>query len=61
MKVKVAEEFGVFNRLYSSVPAASSPNHLFAQTATSCGILNNIPYDQCGGAHGGVDYAELFI
>ena len=49
VKVSVAEEFAVFNRLYSSVPSASSPNHMFAQCATSCGIANNIHYDQCGG------------
>ena len=50
VKVKIAEEFAFFNRLYSAVPAASSPNHLFAQTATSCGIVSNIPYKQCGGS-----------
>ena len=49
VKVNVAEEFAYFNRLYSAVPAASSPNHLFAQTATSCGIVSNIPYEECGG------------
>jgi len=49
IKVSVAKQFAYFNRLYSSVPAASSPNHLFAQTATSCGIVSNIPYVRRGG------------
>jgi phospholipase C len=50
VKVEIAKQFGFFNRLYTSVPAASSPNHLFAQTATSCGIVSNIPYKECGGS-----------
>jgi hypothetical protein len=29
---------GVFNKLYTAVPSASSPNHLFTQSATSCGM-----------------------
>lgn len=86
VKVKISEEFAMFNRMYSSVPAASepqmfvlaswiqfvgpltlpscvgvglpshsrcfsagSPNHLFAQTATSCGIVGNVPYTEVGG------------
>ena len=27
----------------------SSPNHLFTQSATSCGMHNNKLYDDCGG------------
>ena len=27
----------------------SSPNHLFAQSATSCGVHDNIMYSSCGG------------
>ncbi len=50
VKVEIAKQFGFFNRLYTSVPGASSPNHLFAQTATSCGIVSNIPYKECGGS-----------
>ena len=50
VKVAIGEHFGLFNRFYSAVPAASSPNHLFAQAATSCGIVGNIPYSACGGS-----------
>ena len=32
-----------------SVPSYSSPNHLFAQSATSCGVHDNIMYSDCGG------------
>eukprot|EP01052_Picozoa_sp_SAG31_P001372 SAG31_NODE_47_length_30979_cov_41.708841_6_plen_492_part_00 len=60
VKVKVSEEFAFFNRLYSSVPAASSPNHLFAQTGTSCGIVGNIPYSSCGGSHGGFPPLSIY-
>ena len=31
------------------VPASSYPNHLFAQSATSCGVPTNLNYNQCGG------------
>ena len=37
VKRSIAENFGVFNKLYTAVPSASSPNHLFTQSATSCG------------------------
>jgi phospholipase C len=49
VKAAIAREFGVFNKLYSSVPSASTPNHLFTQSATSCGIADNILYSQCDG------------
>ena len=49
VKAAIARNFGVFNKLYSSVPAASTPNHLFAQSATSCGAADNIVYSECGG------------
>jgi len=57
VKHAVAQNFGVFNRLFSSVPAASMPNHLFAQSATSCGLMSNVNGgwngSTCGGsAHG---------
>jgi phospholipase C len=43
----LAEEFAVFDSWYSSFPAASTPNHLFAQTATSAGCTaTGAPY-QC--------------
>ena len=48
IKAAVAEHFGVFNRYYSSVPSASTPNHLFAQSGTSCGITSNSNYTECG-------------
>ena len=49
VKRAVAAEFGVFNRLYTAVPSASSPNHLFTQSGTSCGMTTNTLYDSCGG------------
>ena len=30
------------NKYFTSVPSASTPNHLFAQSATSCGIRSNV-------------------
>ena len=38
VKAALARSFGVFNRMFTAVPSASSPNHLFTQSATSCGI-----------------------
>ena len=49
VKHAIAKEFGVFNKLYTAVPSASSPNHLFTQSATSCGMQTNTLYDKCGG------------
>lgn len=49
IKSAIADHFGVFNRMYTAVPSASTPNHLFAQSATSCGIHDNIMYSACGG------------
>ena len=37
------------NKMYTAVPSASTPNHLFSQSATSCGIHDNIMYSSCGG------------
>ena len=34
----------------SAVPSFSTPNHLFAQSATSCGLDDNINWDGCGGS-----------
>ena len=50
IKDTLAHEFGVFNRYFSSVPSASTPNHMFAQSATSCGIHDNLMYSSCGGS-----------
>lgn len=41
VKAALAREFGVFNKMYTAVPSASSPNHLFTQSATSCGMQHN--------------------
>lgn len=49
VKTALAREYGVFNRLFTAVPSASSPNHLFVQSATSCGMTGNVLYDDCGG------------
>jgi hypothetical protein len=52
VKAAIAEHFGIFNKLYSAVPSASIPNHLFVQSATSCGVPANggdSSYLQCGG------------
>lgn len=49
IKSALAREFGVFNKLYTAVPAASNPNHLFIQSATSCGLTSNGLYNDCGG------------
>jgi len=50
LQAELAREYGVFNRLFTSVPAASNPNHLYIQSATSCGIIDNIMYSDCGGS-----------
>ena len=52
VKARIVEEFGLFNKYFSSVPSYSTPNHLFAQSATSCGVHDNIMYSQCGGKTG---------
>lgn len=49
IKASIAKHFGVFNRFFSAVPSASSPNHLFTQSATSCGMQANALYNDCGG------------
>lgn len=37
-------------RYFTSVPSGSNPNHLFAQSATSCGVHENILWSNCGGS-----------
>ncbi|KAJ8599814.1 hypothetical protein CTAYLR_004013 [Chrysophaeum taylorii] len=49
VKAAVADSFGVFNKLFTAVPGPSSPNHLFAQSGTSCGMRDNQLYSDCGG------------
>lgn len=49
IKHTLARSFGVFNRYFTSVPSGSNPNHLFAQSATSCGVHENILWSNCGG------------
>jgi phospholipase C len=49
IKSAIAQNFGVFNKLYTAVPSASSPNHLFTQSATSCGMQHNGLYNDCLG------------
>jgi len=49
IKKAIAENFGVFNKMYTAVASASSPNHLFTQSATSCGMQTNTLYNDCGG------------
>ena len=49
VKKAVADNFGVFNNYYTSVPGFSVPNHLFAQSGTSCGASENVGgYSSCG-------------
>ncbi len=49
IKRALSEHFGLFNKLYTAVPTCSMPNHMFTQSATSCGVNENEVYDQCGG------------
>lgn len=52
VKYAMAKNFGVFNKIYCATPTASTPNHLMVQSATSCGIIDNIMYSDkaCGGS-----------
>ena len=36
--------------MFTSVPSGSGPNHLYIQSATSCGLTFNGLYDDCGGS-----------
>lgn len=51
VKAAIAEHYGVHNRMFTSVPGPSWPNHNFAQSATSCGISSNVMYNSCGGKY----------
>jgi phospholipase C len=50
IKKTLATEFGVFNKFFTSTPTASTPNHLFAQSCTSCGQIGNSLYNTVGGS-----------
>ena len=49
IKSEIAAKFGVFKNFFSAVTSALTPNHLFIQSATSCGVADNIMYNQCRG------------
>jgi len=49
VKHAISESFAVFNKMFTSVPGPSWPNHLFSQSATSCGTSSNVMYNTCGG------------
>eukprot|EP01044_Picomonas_judraskeda_P011328 COSAG03_NODE_1531_length_3926_cov_86.591325_2_plen_265_part_00 len=51
VKAAIAENYGVHNRMFTSVPGPSWPNHNFAQSATSCGTSSNVMYNTCGGQY----------
>ena len=38
VKKAIVDEFTLLNKYFTSVPSYSSPNHAFAQSATSCGV-----------------------
>ena len=61
VKTALAKAFGVHNKLFTSVPSASSPNHLFSQSATSCGVMTNVNYGQCNNGTGGVTFPQLTV
>ena len=42
VKKAIVDEFTLLNKYFTSVPSYSSPNHAFAQSATSCGVHDNI-------------------
>lgn len=46
-------------QLYTAVPSASSPNHLFTQSATSCGMQHNGLYNDCLGPN--VTFPQMTI
>ncbi len=49
VKHAIAQNFGIFNKMFTSVHGPSWPNHNFAQSATSCGTSSNVMYNSCGG------------
>ena len=50
VKRAIVRNFGTFNRMFSATPTASTPNHMFTQSATSCGLdVDGKAYTDCGG------------
>ena len=46
----LAKSFGIFNKMYTSSPTMSWPNHMFTQSGTSCGCTSTGPtFDKGGG------------
>jgi phospholipase C len=60
IKAAIADNYGVHNRMFTSVKGPSWPNHNFAQSATSCGISSNVMYNKCGGAYPQFPQATIF-
>lgn len=50
VKRAIVRNFGTFNRMFSATPTASTPNHMFTQSGTSCGLDQDfVSYEDCGG------------
>ena len=49
VKHAISQNFAIMNKMFTSVPGPSWPNHNFAQSATSCGTSSNVMYNACGG------------
>lgn len=50
IKLALAREFAVFDRFHAAVPGPSQPNHMFAQSATACGVTETgTVFTECGG------------
>ena len=50
VKRALVRNFGTFNRMFSATPTASTPNHMFTQSGTSCGLDQDfVSYEDCGG------------
>lgn len=50
IKTRLAQSYGVFNKLYTASPTASWPNHMMTQSGTSCGLtVTGRNFDQGGG------------
>ena len=50
IKTRLAQTYGVFNKLYTASPTASWPNHMLTQSGTSCGLtVTGRNFDQGGG------------
>jgi phospholipase C len=50
VKIALAKEFALFNNFYAAIPGPSQPNHMFAQSGTSCGVTETgVVWNHCGG------------